>query len=407
MSSANDLNAREHVAIDAMPSNPDDQNFWWDTLEDNFHTHRETFSLDARTQARVMLAHVVDNLVQLLVATATTLFVVPVSARPSVLKRDHEQKGFYENLARAGDARAFFVDPPAGVKILSTPTGAMGARLPTGENLTLRFESPFQPVNPQLRASYGRHSRNQTAWAQYWRHGDRPRATLCMVHGYALDSYRLNAQLMGARSFYDQGYDILLYTLPFHGSRQGFFSPFPGHGYFAHGPLHINEAMAHAVHDLRIFIDWLLQQGAPQVGLTGISMGGYTTALTAAAESRLAFAIPVIPPASLVDVAFQWFPLGPLLRRVLRRVGVSVHDARRALAVSSPLTWEPALPPDKLLIIAGMGDGVTFPKHARLLARHWHGAPLHWFPGGHLVHFGKSTYLDTMRRFMTGLNFLP
>lgn len=399
--------ARERDAYDDSASDPTMEKFWWDTLEEDFHARLDEVRLDGGMPGRVLIARAVDNLVQWLVATLTTLLVMPVSARPRVLGRDKAQKGFYEGLARAGDASAFFKRPPTGVNILSRPVGVLGERLPTGENVALSFDSPFQPVNPQLRASYSRHLRNQTACAQYWRHGDRPRATLCMVHGYALDSYRLNARLMGARSFYDQGYDILLYTLPFHGARQGFFSPFPGHGYFAHGPLHINEAMAHAVHDLRIFIDWLFVQGAPQVGLTGISMGGYTTALTAAAESRLAFAIPVIPPASLVDVAFQWFPLGPLLRGVLRGVGVSLRDARRALAVSSPLTWEPALPPEKLLIIAGMGDGVTFPKHARLLAEHWRGAPLHWFPGGHLLHFGKSTYLGTMRRFMTDLNFLP
>jgi len=377
---------------------------WWNELDANFYARHDNFNLTGIERAQALTANMVDGVVRTLIASVTALLAVPTSVRPRVLQRDMGERQFYKDMASAGDASQFFVKPPAGVQVNCKPAGALAGG---GERLLLSFESPFQAVNPRLREGYSRHERNMTAWAQYWRHGDRPRPTICMVHGYVFDSYWVNSRFMDMPWFYEQGYDVLLYTLPFHGYRQGFLSPFPGHGYFAHGALHINEVVAHAVHDFRVFVDWLLGQGVPQVGVTGLSLGGFTTSLLACAEERLAFAIPVIPPASLVDVAFQWFPVGQLLRTMLWSVGISTQDARHTMAVASPLTWQPVLPRERLMIVAGMGDGLTYPKHAKLLAEHWKQPPLHWFPGGHLVHFGKQVYLEKMRRFMADIGFVP
>lgn len=44
-----------------------------------------------------------------------------------------------------------------------------------------------------------------------------PRPTLCVIHGFMADPYWVNSKLLELRWFYEQGYDILLYTLPFHG----------------------------------------------------------------------------------------------------------------------------------------------------------------------------------------------
>jgi len=79
------------------------------------------------------------------------------------------------------------------------------------------------------------------------------------------------------------GYDVLLYLLPFHGVRQA-RAAFSGWGLFAHGPAHLNEAIAHAVHDFRGFVDYLESEGVQQVALTGLSLGGYVSSLLAAVE---------------------------------------------------------------------------------------------------------------------------
>ena len=104
--------------------------------------------------------------------------------------------------------------------------------------------------------------------------------------------------------FFGQGYDVLLYTLPFHGARASRTSPYSGAGLFAGGLAHLNEAMAHAVHDFRSMVDYLRHTGVERVALTGLSLGGYTSALLAAVEARLEAVIPncpVVTPAKLFD----------------------------------------------------------------------------------------------------------
>ena len=62
--------------------------------------------------------------------------------------------------------------------------------------------------------------------------------------------------------------------------------------------------------DLRDFIGWLREKGHPQVGVMGMSLGGYTTSLLATLENDLAFAVPMIPLASLADFARDQGRLG-------------------------------------------------------------------------------------------------
>jgi hypothetical protein len=45
--------------------------------------------------------------------------------------------------------------------------------------------------------------------------------------------------------------------------------PFGGYGYFAHGILHINEAVAQSVYDFRLFMDYLESTGVEKMGVTG------------------------------------------------------------------------------------------------------------------------------------------
>ena len=91
----------------------------------------------------------------------------------------------------------------------------------------------------------------------------------------------LNGLFFSLPWYYRSGYDVLLYTLPFHGRRAEKLSPFSGFGYFASGLSGFAESMAQAVHDFRSIVDYLRHTGVERVALTGISLGGYTSALLA------------------------------------------------------------------------------------------------------------------------------
>ena len=133
-----------------------------------------------------------------------------------------------------------------------------------------------------------------------------------MIHGFMGSAYLFNGLFFSLPWFYRSGYDMLLYTLPFHGRRAEKYSPFSGYGYFANGFAGFAEAMAQAVHDFRSLIDYLEFTGVDRVALTGMSLGGYTSALIACVDDRIQAVIPNVPvvtPETMVD---EWFPANML-----------------------------------------------------------------------------------------------
>jgi pimeloyl-ACP methyl ester carboxylesterase len=384
-----------------MPEQP-----WWENLESNFHKFPDDFELDLRTKLLVNSTAYADVGARTLVASLLATLCMPLAFNPFRALKDQEEVGFYQTMADSGDARQFFKRPAGGVQVRETAPSWHHFQPDDGECTGLEFDTPFQPVNKNLNHGYLRHSRNRVARAQHWRHHGAPRPTLCAIHGFMADPYWFNSKMLELRWFYNKGYDILLYTLPFHGKRQGRLSPFSGHGYFSGGMSHLNETVAHSIYDFRIFLDYLESRGVEQFGVTGISLGGYISALLAAVEDRLAFSIPNVPVVSVVDLFLNWAPASWVARSLMTCNDMSIRDARHQLAVHSPLTYQPLLPKERLMIIGGAGDRLAPPKHARLLWDHWDRCQIQWFPGNHLVHLDKGKYLKEMLSFMRGIEFI-
>jgi pimeloyl-ACP methyl ester carboxylesterase len=298
-----------------------------------------------------------------------------------------------------------FRKPPDGVTVELSRPGRLSFRAPGGSVSLLAFESPYEALNPALGDHYARFTRNAKAWAQHWRHDDGPRPTLCVIHGFGASPYVLNSAFFALPWLYGKGYDVLLYLLPFHGPRRDLLSPVNGSGLFAHGPSHFNEAMLQAVHDFRIFVDHLEAAGVTQVGVTGLSLGGYVSALLAAVEPRLRVVIPNAPVTSIPRLIPTYFPanIGVLAASLAHRTPLRL--AEEAIAVHSPLNYPRRVAKSRLMIIGGLGDRLAPPEQSRLLWEHWGRPRLHWYPGNHLLHVNRAAYLREMRRFMAQVRF--
>jgi pimeloyl-ACP methyl ester carboxylesterase len=324
--------------------------------------------------------------------------LVAAGTSASVLDRgtlqERQRLEFYAALPR--DPGLIF-QPPEPVTVERTLGANPGI---DGHVELLRFNSHYQPINPELRRRYGRYANNQIARAQHWRHHDEPRQTLFVIHGFGASPAWFNSAFFSLKKFFAEGWDIVLFTLPFHGSRRSRGAPFNGVELFAHGIAVFTEAIIHAIHDLRALVGHLLDQGAPRVGATGLSLGGYTTALAAALEPRLDFAIPNSAVTWFPGLVESWFPVN-LTGRALRRLeSVSTELLTGALSLHSPLSYQPQVPNDRLLIVAGLGDRLAPPEQSMRLWHHWDQPELRWFPGSHVIHFGRQEYLRAMRAMM-------
>src|SRR5512139_1520360 len=383
--------------------------YWWDELDPDFAYQNESFDLDLGDRIQVGTTAATDTFLRAALAGAVSATAIPMGFHPlSLYRAIQATQDLYGPMAESGDPTLFFKKPPPGVRVQSVPGDWFPRFQPDdGACETLTFDTPFMPVNPALHDAYRQHGRNRTAHARYWRHADGPRPTLMAVHGFTADFYLLNEWFFALPWFYRMGFDVLLYTLPFHGSRQTRFSPFSGYGFFAGGPAGINETVAQAVFDFRIFVDWLQEvRGVEHLGVTGVSLGGFTSAILAAVEPRLAFAVPNVPVISLVDLVMEWQPIGMAVRTGMKALGMTIQEARKLTAVSCPLTYRPLLPSDRLMIVGGVGDRLAPPKQSRLLWDHWGRCRIHWFPGSHILHLDRGGYLRQMAVFFDELGLI-
>lgn len=389
-------------SFDVVPDVP-----WWESLESNFYRRPEAFDLSVADQIRVTSTAAFDVALRTVGSASLALTIFPFGYHSREFKASFADREFYQPLAESGDASRFFVEPPAQVPVRHTRARPVVFRPKDGTCETLSFKSPFETVNPRLRERYAKLHKNNTAYARYWRHEKGPRPTIVIVHGFVADPFWVNELFFDVRWFYKIGCDVALFTMPFHGKRQPRVSFFSGHRFFGGGISHINEAFAQNIFDLRVLIRYLEEEiGAPQVGVTGISLGGMTSAMLANVEPRLAFSIPNVPVVSLSDLIYEWEPLSTIVRARLRAAGISLKELRRMQAVISPLSYQPVLPRDRRMIVAGVADRLAPPKQARLLWDHWDRCPIHWFPGNHAIHLDQGAYMRRIGRFLNRIGFI-
>ena len=264
-----------------------------------------------------------------------------------------------------------------------------------GEVVDWRWPSGFTPHSPEVAERYLGHVANRSAGARLFLHGGRPRPVALLLHGYRAGQYAVEERVWPIEWLFDNGLDVALPALPFHGVRAPRLAApiFPGSD-----PRLTNEGFRQAVLDLRALARHLLDRGAPAVGAMGMSLGGYTTALLATVDDGLGFAVPMIPLASIAHMARSLgrFTGTPEEQRAQFEALDRVHRA------VSPLSRPARIDPDRVLVAAAEGDRITPIEHARALAAHF-GAPLHVFQGGHILQFGRAEAFRATGRLLRRL----
>jgi pimeloyl-ACP methyl ester carboxylesterase len=372
---------------------------WWEALPEDFSRRRERFAaLGVLKRIEVAGSAAMDRAVRTGTASVFAGLFAPL-VDPRVARRQAEAFEFYGQPTFVEDPSTFFVRPPTVHVRRSTlrrrPQMPKDARC---EDIS--FKGAFEPVNGAYRASYLAHEKNLTSHARHFFHGDRPRTTVIALHGFWASPYWMNAYMFELPLLFSLGLDVVMPTMPFHGVRRMERALFSGHGFISSEIAQTNEAFAHAVSDIRVLIAHLRRRGVQQIGITGLSLGGFMTALLASIEPGLAFAIPNVPVVSLVDLLLEWQPLGRLLRLAMKHSRISLPEARRRLAVHHALSYAPKLPRERLMVIAGVGDRMAPPSHARLLWEHWGEPQAYFFPGNHALHFDRGGYLRVMAKFL-------
>ncbi len=272
---------------------------------------------------------------------------------------------------------SYHVAPPALESVTLRPRTMRGRAF---EHLS--FESGYEPHPDEPgRERWLSYRANRTAHAWVVRHQDTSRPWLVCIHGYQMGSPMVDLYAFDPRWLSRKlGMNLVLPVLPLHGERkEGRRS---GDGFLSGNVLDSVHAEAQAMWDMRRIVSWVTAQGASRVGVYGLSLGGYNTALLCGLEPELRCAIAGIPATDFARLVWRHGP--PLQVRSLEHKGIARDAVDEVLRVVSPLAVEPQVPHENRAIFGAIADRFVPADQVRDLWVHWRRPKILWYRGSHM-----------------------
>ena len=247
----------------------------------------------------------------------------------------------------------------------------------------LSFDSEYEPrAEEPGRKRWLGYTKNQTAHAWVLRHSGPARPWLVCIHGYQMGSPLTDLGAFDPRVYHQKlGLNMLLPVLPLRGERK--YGRRSGDGFMGAQPLDTVHAEAQAMWDIRRLLSWVRAQDAPAIGVLGLSLGGYNTALLASVETGLACAIAGIPASSFERLIFAHSH--DAQTQELVQAGITTKLLSEVFRPISPLVLEPKVAPEGRAIFGGVADRLVSPEQVRDLHEHWGEPPIEWYQGSHLT----------------------
>lgn len=246
----------------------------------------------------------------------------------------------------------------------------------------ISFESGYVPDTALPGASrWAGHTANHRATAWMLRHPGPTRPWVFCIHGYRMGETWMDFGLFKPGFLHKRlGLNVLMPVLPLHGPRR--VGRKSGDLYLDGDLLDLVFAQSQALWDLRRWLAWLrANEDRPQIGVYGVSLGGYNTGLLTGYEQDLDFAVAGIP---VIDFAQTlWRVMPPPHRRYFEARGLSEARYRELLTPVSPLTLPCRLPRDRRFVFAAAADRIVPAQQPALLAAHWD-VQTRWYQGSHM-----------------------
>jgi dienelactone hydrolase len=317
---------------------------------------------------------------------SAVLAQVTITAPPRALRGDgervaaevHEALAFYRDRGFLEKPESYHASPPPLEQVELRP-----ARVLRVSFEHLRFESGYEPHEGEPgRERYLSYVPPRTGHAWVLRRGDPDRPWLVCIHGYQMGKPAIDFGAFRPGWLHDElGLNLLLPVLPLHGPRS--IRRMSGDGFLSGDLLDTVHALAQTAWDLRRLVSWVRAQGATRVGVFGLSLGGYGTALLASFEPELACAIAGIPATDFARLSWRHAPPDSIRRAEEQGVGLGeTTDLKR---VVSPLALAPRVAFERRYIFGGSADQLVPPDQVRDLWRHWARPKVCWYPGAHVT----------------------
>jgi hypothetical protein len=262
----------------------------------------------------------------------------------------------------------------------------------------ISFESGFKPDAALPGAErWAGHHRTHRAVGWMLRHPGPTRPWLVCIHGYRMGETWMDFGLFKPGLLHKKfGLNVLMPILPLHGPRR--VGRKSGDMYLDGDLLDLLFAQSQALWDLRRWLAWLrANEDRPQIGVYGVSLGGYNTGLLTGYESELDFAVAGIPVIDFAETLWRVMP--PPHRQYFEARGLDQEHYRRLLRPVSPLTLPCRVPRDRRFVFGATADRIVPVAQPALLARHWE-VETRWYQGSHMSIGSEPTPRATLEDAM-------
>lgn len=275
-----------------------------------------------------------------------------------------------------------------------------------GTHAHLQMATPYRPVHPIYANELKRYDNLDTVHLFAWRHTRPAPASIVVTHGWGLGTRHVHELEFGIGWIHRVlGLDVYYYVAPFHWLRKPSRARFSGELHPSPNLMRTNEAFVQTAIELRTLFGHILRHNPAPLGMMGSSLGGYTTALLASIDDRLAFAVPVMPPSSLAELFWEHGEHDPVRARAVE-IGLTRERFRDAWALHSPMSHKPKVPWAGRLIVSATGDNIVAEHHVDPLWLHWDRPHRVRFAGGHILQVYRRDYHRELGHMLGRLGLL-
>jgi dienelactone hydrolase len=253
----------------------------------------------------------------------------------------------------------------AAEELLQRPDLFTGAVEPA-RDLNFKSEHDFQFTSPMDSPWH----ENHVVHGKFYRAGKdwRAKPSVILLHGW-------NGELGYWRQFpylawrlNRRGVNAAMFELPYHAQRKPQARD-AIRNFISHDLRRMIEATQQALADARALLGWLEEQGSPRVGFWGVSLGAWLAGLLACHEPRGQFAV-LMTPVNRMDRAIRELAFCEPIRR-------SLGETELCLDPLNLLSYEPRLPPEKILLVQSRYDLFAPSETVEELWQRW-GQPHMW-----------------------------
>ncbi|MGB5211417.1 MAG: hypothetical protein WBP60_12930 [Gammaproteobacteria bacterium] len=306
---------------------------------------------------------------------------------PPFIPRDQPRiAGELEEALALFDARGWLDDPadyhPAPPALDDQDISSKAARSSGWDYEAMQFDSGFEP--PQDAPGRDRYlSYAGCSQAHAWvMRGKVDAPWLICMHGLGMGTPVADLKIFPLDLLRRElGLNLLFPVMPLHGPRRRY--TVGGRGFIAGDVMDTINAISQSIWDTRRWLDWVRRSESSIVGVFGISMGGYASALLASLDEKIQCAIPGIPATDLASLL--WWHASTASIETSARSGLTLRRSARAYRVVSPLGIKPRVAKARRHIFGGAWDSFVPAAEVHKLWAHWEHCDMHWYPGAHLT----------------------